>query len=282
MKTFEEIYAINVNEKTETKDGLTYLSWAWAWAEFKKIYPDASYDIERDECGRCYFGDPDIGYMVYTAVLADGIRHTMWLPVLDGAGNAMKREPYTYEVKNKNFKYATKDKQNGKYYDKYGNEQTEYITKKVAAMTMFDVNKTIMRCLTKNLAMFGLGLYIYAGEDLPEGDGDNGHNGDNENKDGRGEKNAEKKQSSAPKTQNKTNDGERLTKAEMVEKYGVKNVEQMIAWLENKMGVSFKDWTADDAKEVRAFLGAQKAKREAEAAKYREELKHAGTELPFE
>ena len=37
---------------------------------------------------------------------------------------------------------------------------------------MFDVNKTIMRCLVKNLAMFGLGLYIYAGEDLPEGDAD--------------------------------------------------------------------------------------------------------------
>ena len=33
---------------------------------------------------------------------------------------------------------------------------------------MFDVNKAIMRCLVKNLAMFGLGLYVYAGEDLPE------------------------------------------------------------------------------------------------------------------
>ena len=273
MKSFEEVYAINVNDKTETKDGLTYLSWAWAWAEFKKLYPDASYDIERDECGRCYFGDPDIGYMVYTAVLADGIRHTMWLPVLDGAGNAMKREPYTYEVKNKNFKYATRDKQDGKYYDKYGNEQTEFITKKVAAMTMFDVNKTIMRCLTKNLAMFGLGLYIYAGEDLPEGeDGNEGS---------RGETNDENKPKPTPKTQDKAKDGERITKAEMVEKYGVKNVEQMIAWLENKMGVRFKDWTADDNKEVRAFLSAQKTKRDAEAAKFREELKNAGEELPF-
>jgi hypothetical protein len=91
----------------------------------------------------------------------------MWLPVMDGANKAMKSQPYEYLAKNKLFKYAKKS-QDGKYYDKYGNEQTEYETKKVEAATMFDINKTIMRCLVKNLAMFGLGLYIYAGEDLPE------------------------------------------------------------------------------------------------------------------
>ena len=45
---------------------------------------------------------------------------------------------------------------------------TKYGKKTVKSFTMFDVNKTIMRCLVKNLAMFGLGLYIYSGEDLPE------------------------------------------------------------------------------------------------------------------
>ena len=93
----------------------------------------------------------------------------MWLPVMDGANNAMKQSAYTYSVKNPNFKYAKRG-DDGRYYDKYGNEQPEYFEKHVKAATMFDVNKAIMRCLVKNLAMFGLGLYIYAGEDLPEGE----------------------------------------------------------------------------------------------------------------
>ena len=105
--------------------------------------------------------------MVYTKVTIEGITHEMWLPVMNSANKAMKAIPYSYKVKNKNFKYATK-KEDGKYYDKYGNEQTEYIEKTVEAATMFDVNKAVMRCLTKNQAMFGLGLYIYAGEDIPE------------------------------------------------------------------------------------------------------------------
>ena len=144
------------------------MSWSYAWAEFKKIYPDATYEVKKDELGRCYFGDAHIGYMVYTSVSAGGLTYEMWLPVMDGANKAMKDEPYTYTVKNSKFQYATLNKENGKYYDRYGNEQTEFITKTVEAMTMFDVNKTVMRCLVKNLAMFGLGLYIYAGEDLPK------------------------------------------------------------------------------------------------------------------
>lgn len=167
---FDELQAVNVNGHTEKKKTgnteLTYLSWPWAWAEVKKRYPEASYEIIRDEQGRAYFGDSDIGYMVYTKVTIEGITHEMWLPVMDGANKAMKKEPYTYKVKNTSFKWA-KQAADGKYYDKYGNEQTEYIEKTVEGMTAFDVNKTIMRCLVKNLAMFGLGLYIYAGEDLP-------------------------------------------------------------------------------------------------------------------
>ena len=165
-KIFNELYAINVNDKTEQKNGLTYLSWAYAWAEFKKHCPDATYEIVKFD-GAPYFYDENLGYMCYTRVTANGQTHEMWLPVMDGANKAMKSHPYEYTVKNNSFKYA-KQAQDGKYYDRYGNEQTEYVTKTVEAATMFDVNKTIMRCLTKNLAMFGLGLYIYAGEDLPE------------------------------------------------------------------------------------------------------------------
>lgn len=143
MGAFEKLNAINVNGHTEKKNGLTYLSWAWAWAEVKKVYPDATYHIFKDEQGRPYIEDPGLGFMVYTSVTIEDQTHEMWLPVMDGANKAMKREPYTVKTK-------------------YGKELT------VNAATMFDVNTAIMRCLTKNLAMHGLGLYIYAGEDLPE------------------------------------------------------------------------------------------------------------------
>ena len=138
---FETLNAINVNGHTESKNGLTYLSWAWAWAEVKKVYPDAVYEIEKFN-GIPYAYDPLTGYMVYTKVTIGDVTHEMWLPVMDGNNKAMKAEPY--EI------------------------QTKYKTITVASATMFDINKTIMRCLVKNLAMFGLGLYIYTGEDLPE------------------------------------------------------------------------------------------------------------------
>lgn len=152
QNTFSVLNAINVNGHTEKKNTgsqeLTYLSWPWAWAEVKKRYPDASYTIYRDEQNRPYIEDNDFGLMCYTTVTINGQTHDMWLPVMDGANKAMKRNPYSYRV-----------------WDRRSNK---YVEKPVAAATMFDINKTIMRCLVKNLAMFGLGLYIYAGEDLPE------------------------------------------------------------------------------------------------------------------
>ena len=168
---FGTLNALNVNEHTEQKNvggkDLTYLSWVWAWAEIKKRYPDAHYDIIRDGRGLPYVYDPVTGFMVFTTVTIEGITHMMWLAVMDGANNAMKAEPYSYRVKNPKFRFAKKQP-DGRYLDSYGNEQQEFIIKNVDAATMTDINKTIMRCLVKNLAMFGLGLYIYAGEDLPE------------------------------------------------------------------------------------------------------------------
>lgn len=145
---FEKLSQINVNDKTEEKNGLTYLSWAWAWQEFKKVYPEATYTIKRNEQGLPYIYDENLGYMVFTEVTVGNLAHEMWLPVMDGANKSMKDKAYTYQVTD----YKTKQK----------------VEKTVQPATMFDINKTIMRCLTKNLAMFGLGLYIYAGEDLPE------------------------------------------------------------------------------------------------------------------
>lgn len=151
---FETLGKIDLAEYIEKKDGLSYVSWANAWAEVKKRIPEASYTIWKNESGLPYVYDPLTGFMVYTSVTIDGITHEMWLPVMDGKNKAMKADPYTYKVK---------EYRNNKW---TGN----WIDRTVEPATMFDINKTIMRCLVKNLAMFGLGLYIYAGEDLPNSD----------------------------------------------------------------------------------------------------------------
>jgi hypothetical protein len=136
MTAFERLSKINVNEYVEKKDGLTYLSWAWAWSVTKKECPDASYTLLPTEY------DDALGFMCHTSVTIEGQTLEMWLPVMDGKNKSMKKQAYTYSTK-------------------YGDKQVE-------AATTFDINKTMMRCLVKNLAMFGLGIYIYAGEDLPE------------------------------------------------------------------------------------------------------------------
>jgi len=141
---FERLNKINVSGYTEKKNGLTYLSWAFAWSEIKKVCPDVTYNIEMfGENKLPYIYDEKTGYMVFTSVTVGNLTHDMWLPVMDSANKAMKSEVYTYDTKYK------KDV-------------------RVEAATMFDINKTIMRCLVKNIAMFGIGLYIFAGEDLPE------------------------------------------------------------------------------------------------------------------
>ena len=146
---FETLSAINCNDHTEQKNGLTYLSWAWAWGIVKSYYPSANYEVVEygtsEEVGyvsRPYLHDPNLGYLVTTKVSIDGETIPMSLPVMDGANKAQKHMAYSYK--------------------------TKYGEKSVEAATMFDINTAIMRCLTKNLAMFGLGHYIYAGEDLPK------------------------------------------------------------------------------------------------------------------
>ena len=134
---------LNVGEYTETKNKLTYLSWANAVKEALKIDSSFTYSITKNDEGIPAFGNSKLGYMVYTTVTFKGNTKECWLPVMDGANKPMKDEEYEYTTK-----------YNG--------------TKNVESINMFVINKTVMRCLVKNLAMFGLGLYIYAGEDLPE------------------------------------------------------------------------------------------------------------------
>lgn len=126
---FAELNGINVSGKTEKKNGLTYLSWAWAWGELKKRHPDATYQIYEDAEGRFYHTDGSTCW-VKTGVTVEGIEHIEYLPVMDFKNRSVPQ----------------------------------------AAVTSVDVNKAIQRSLTKAVARHGLGLYIYAGEDLPEED----------------------------------------------------------------------------------------------------------------
>lgn len=123
---FETLNSINVNGHTEKKNGLTYLSWAWAWAEVKKAYPNATYTVYEND-GWNYFSDGHTCW-VKTGVTIEGLEHIEYLPVMDFRNSSIPADK----------------------------------------VTSFDVNKAIQRSLTKACARHGLGLYIYAGEDLPE------------------------------------------------------------------------------------------------------------------
>ena len=126
---FTELNAINVSDKTEKKNGLTYLSWAWAWGELKKLHPDATYTVYENKDGWLYHTDGRTCW-VKTGVTVNGIENIEYLPVMDFRNNSIPADK----------------------------------------VTSYDVNKAVQRSLTKAVARHGLGLYIYAGEDLPEGE----------------------------------------------------------------------------------------------------------------
>lgn len=126
---FETLNAVNVNGHTEKKNNLTYLSWAWAWSEVKKAYPDATYKVYETPEGCIYWADGRTCW-VKTGVTINGLENIEYLPIMDFRNNSIP----------------------------------------VDKVTSMDVNKAIQRSLTKCCARHGLGLYIYAGEDLPEGE----------------------------------------------------------------------------------------------------------------
>jgi hypothetical protein len=124
--SIETLLKTNVNDHTERKQNLTYLSWAWAWAEALKADPKATYKVEMfgDKC----FMDINGTAMVWVTVTIFDKAMTCQLPVMDHRNKAIPKPD------------------------------------------AFQVNTAIMRCMTKALSLHGLGLYIYAGEDLPEGE----------------------------------------------------------------------------------------------------------------
>jgi hypothetical protein len=128
--TPNELLKVNVNDHTEKKNGLTYLSWAWAWAKVLEADPAANYEVKTfphmDNPGLTLpYMDLGGSCFVWVTVTIHGKPMTVQLPVMD------------------------------------------YRNKCIPAPNAFDINTSIMRCLVKGIAMHGLGLYIYAGEDLP-------------------------------------------------------------------------------------------------------------------
>lgn len=126
---FKELNAINVNKMTEKKGNLTYLSWAFAWQEVKKLCPDMNRTVYENAEGNNYHTDGRTAW-VKVGVTIGGIEHIDYLPIMDARNNAIP----------------------------------------VEKVTSFDVNKAIQRSTTKAIGLHGLGLYIYAGEDMPEDD----------------------------------------------------------------------------------------------------------------
>jgi len=130
---FVVLNQIDCSSHTEKKNGLTYLSWAWAWAELKKLYPQSFYTVYEDAGGMFYHTDGKTCWVKTGVTLVDHnngshLEHIEFLPVMDNRNKSINKEN----------------------------------------VTSFDVNKAIQRSLTKAVARHGLGLYIYAGEDLPE------------------------------------------------------------------------------------------------------------------
>lgn len=134
---------------------------------------------------------------------------------------------------------------------------------------MTDVNKTIMRCLTKNLAMFGLGLYIYAGEDLPE------------DEDEPQVKPIQNKPSTAVKSHDKAEVVKPLTRSVLLTEYGIENTEKTAVWLEGKFGKELRAFTAEETKQARAILDKKKAERDAEKRVQSNLSRIDDADLPF-
>jgi len=125
---FKQLNKVSVEGKTDQKGKFTYLSWVYAWSELKKIAPDSSVTVYHDRNTNLPYFSSSAGVIVKVGVTVEGLEHISYLPCMDFSNKA----------------------------------------KPADKVDMMDVNKAIQRATVKAIALHGLGLYIYAGEDLPE------------------------------------------------------------------------------------------------------------------
>jgi len=146
---FEVLSSLNLNDMCEKRSDLTYLPWSDCFDVLRSVYPSATYKVIKNSEGLPYFADPNTGIMIFSEICIDGITFECFLPVMDYKNQAMKLTPYTYQV--------------------WDSSKKTYVDKHVEAATMFDINRSIWRCMVKNIAIAtGIGLYIFKGEDVPE------------------------------------------------------------------------------------------------------------------
>lgn len=143
---FQKMYDADLSNKISTKNGLTYIAWAADLAEIKKEYPDFRYEVHEDILEyvvltnangqevvplkkRFWFDDGKTAWVTVSVWNPNGVEYVESLPIMD--------------FKNKNIP--------------------------ADAVTSMDANKAVKRCLVKAIAIaYGLGLYVYEGEDLPQ------------------------------------------------------------------------------------------------------------------
>lgn len=125
---FATLNAINVRDKVETKGKVEYLSWAFAWQMLKEIYPTAQRVVYENSITGLNFFTDGKTAYVKVGIAVDGIEHIDYLPVMDFRNASIPLEK----------------------------------------ITSMDVNKTIQRSTAKAIALHGLGLALWTGEDLPE------------------------------------------------------------------------------------------------------------------
>ena len=101
MSVWKTLSSINVNEHTERKGNLTYLSWAWAWAVTKQHYPDATYSFQESEI------HADGTMTVHCTVTIGQLSHEMWLPVMDHRNNAVAN-PNAFQINTAKMRCLTK------------------------------------------------------------------------------------------------------------------------------------------------------------------------------
>jgi hypothetical protein len=136
---FEELNDVDVSNHQEKKGQFTYLSWPFAVAELLKRHPEATWEVHTTSDGEGEvqpYMSTEQGFFVQV---------TVRVPVYDG-NDIVRWIPRTQV-------HPVLDNRN----------------KALTNPTSFQINTSIQRCLVKAIALHGLGLYIYAGEDLPDG-----------------------------------------------------------------------------------------------------------------
>jgi hypothetical protein len=151
MSIFEKLNTKNMRPHVKSLQGASYIPWADQLGELLKTFPDSTFEVHENEVGDP-FTVSSMGIMVKVSVTIEGLTRTINYPVLNNANKSMKIDAYTYQVMDY----------------KQGKPTGRMIDKHVNAATTFDINTSIMRALTKCIALFGQGLYIYRDELMPD------------------------------------------------------------------------------------------------------------------